>query len=53
MQGKKVNVEVVEQTDTDHVYRLMEGLEKIDGFDFLVDIQFKIHQTNPETDDHT
>jgi hypothetical protein len=46
MLGKKVNVKVMEKIDSGQIGRLIEGLKKIDGFDFLVDTQFKINITD-------
>ena len=46
--GKKVNVKVMEKIDNGYVSILIEGLKKIDGFDFLVDTQFKVCQTHQD-----
>ena len=52
MHDKKVNVKVMEQINNEQINRLIEGLKKIDGFDFLLDSQFKIYQTHSDTHDH-
>jgi hypothetical protein len=46
MLGKKINVKVMEKIDNGQVGTLTGGLKKIDGFDFLVDTQFKVYQTH-------
>ena len=39
MNGKKVNVQVVEQITDTELKNLTAGLRSIEGFDFLVDAQ--------------
>lgn len=50
MNNKKVNVKVMEQINDEQINILVEGLKKMDGFDFLVDSQFIICQTPLEHD---
>ena len=42
MNKKKVNVKVMEMLTIDEQQKLMEGLGKIDGFDFIVDVQYTV-----------
>jgi hypothetical protein len=49
---KQVNIKLVEQISDGEMIKLVEGLKKIDGFDFLVDCQFRVYQTRHESHDH-
>lgn len=40
--NKQTTVKVMEITTDEDVQNLIKGLEKIKGFDFLIDVQFKI-----------
>jgi phage terminase large subunit-like protein len=40
---KKVNVKIMEQINNEQLEKLVDDLKKIDGFDFLVDAQFKVN----------
>jgi hypothetical protein len=45
-------MKIMEQINNEQIVRLTEGLRKIDGFDFLVDSQFRICQTPQDGDHH-
>ena len=43
---KKINIKIIEQITDNELSYLINELKRINGFDFLVDSQFKINQ-NP------